>query len=418
MKGQEYQQILTNYADLAIQIGLNLQPGQKLFIWVNQLELAPLAREIAARAYQGGSPLVSVLWNDDGLLKSRFEHAPRDSFGEYPSWKLDARLGSIQNGDAMIWMGGDPPDLLKGVDPKLVAEAAQTYARLSSPIREKIAVNAVQWLVICPPTQGWAKAVFPGLETSEAETQLWEAVARTCRLDAPQPAQSWQENLDELAVRGAYLTNRQYTRLHFKAPGTDLEVGMPQGHIWIGGWDRTPDGIQFCANIPTEEIYSLPHRERVNGTVRATRPLSYQGSLIEDFQLRFENGKVVEVSAQRGQAALEGILGTGPNAPYLGEVALVPHSSPISQQGLVFLNTLYDENASCHLALGNAYRVNLEGGPDMSREDFMKAGGNESLVHVDFMFGSEEMDVDGLLPDGSSEAVMRKGEWAFESPSQ
>lgn len=414
MKEGNFQEILEKYAKLVLDVGLNLQPGQRLFIWVNQLELAPLVRQIVDKAYQGGSPLVSVLWNDDQVGKSRFDFAPRDSFDEYQSWKTDARLQSILNGDAMIWMGGDPPDLLKGYDQELVSTAARAYARHMKPIREKIAVNAVQWLVICPPTPGWAQAVFPDLAASEAEIKLWEAVIQACRLDSPSPERSWQENLDDLEKRGSYLTERQFSSVHFKAPGTDLEVGLPAGHVWIGGWDQTPGGIQFCANIPTEEVFTLPHRERVNGTVRATMPLSYQGSLIEAFQLRFENGKVVDHSAGKGQEALQGILETGPNAAFLGEVALVPYSSPISQLGLVFLNTLYDENASCHLALGNAYRVSLEGGSDMSKEEFMAAGGNESLIHVDFMFGSGEMDVDGVLEDGTIEPLMRNGEWAFE----
>lgn len=415
MKENEFQGILEKYADLAVGVGLNLQPGQRLFIRANQLELAPLVRKIVDRAYQGGCPLVSVLWHDDGETKSRFAHAPRDSFEEYPSWKTDAQLGSIQNGDALMSIRGDSPDLLVEFDPDLVATAARTAAKFNTPIRSQIAMNAVQWLVICPPTPGWAQAVFPDLPVDQAETKLWQAVIQACRLDTPSPEQSWQKNLDDLKKRGSYLTERQYSALHFKAPGTDLEVGLPEGHIWIGGWDQTPGGVQFSANLPTEEVFTLPHRERVNGTVRATMPLSYQGSLIEDFQLSFKDGKVVDFSAQKGKEALQGILETGPNASFLGEVALVPHTSPISQLGLVFLNTLYDENASCHLALGNAYRVNLEGGGEMTKEEFQASGGNESLVHVDFMFGSGEMDVDGNLPDGTSEPVMRKGEWAFES---
>ncbi len=413
MKEKEFQMILEKYANLAVEIGLNLQPGQRLFIKANQLELAPLVRKIVDRAYQGGCPLVSVLWHDDQETKSRFAHAPRDSFEEYPSWKSDAQMDCIQNGDAYLSIRGDSPDLLVGFDPELVATAAKTNAKYLTPIRSKIAMNAVQWLVICPPTPGWAQAVFPELPADEAETKLWEAVIQACRLDTPSPELSWRQNLDELQKRGSYLTGRQFSSLHFKAPGTDLEVGLPEGHIWIGGWDLTSSGVQFSANLPTEEVFTLPHRERVNGTVRATMPLSYQGSLIEDFQLSFKNGKVVDYSAKKGQTALQGILETGPNAAYLGEVALVPHNSPISQLGQVFLNTLYDENASCHLALGNAYRVSLEGGAEMTKDEFKAAGGNESMVHVDFMFGSGEMDVDGVLEDGNREPLMRSGEWAF-----
>lgn len=414
MKDKEFRKILDKYASLAIDVGLNLQPGQRLIIWTNQLELAPLVRQVVARAYQVGSPLVSVLWQDDGVNKSRFDHAPRDSFEEYPSWKADALLQSIENGDALLRVRGDSPGLLKGYDSGLVTAAAKSYARSHKPVSEKIMTNAVQWLVICPPTPGWAQAVFPDLPEDQALERLWDAVIQACRLNDPDPEKSWRKNLDSLRERAIHMTAKQYQKLHFKAPGTDLEVGLPEGHIWIGGWDKSSDGVQFNANIPTEEVFTLPHRERVNGTVRATMPLSYQGSLIEDFKLTFKDGKVVDFSAEKGQKALQGILETGPNAPFLGEVALVPHSSPISQLGLVFLNTLYDENASNHLALGKAYRVCLEGGAEMTEEEFKASGGNDSLVHVDFMFGSGEMDVDGVREDGSADPLMRSGEWAFE----
>jgi aminopeptidase len=323
-------------------------------------------------------------------------------------------VGSINNGDALLGMRGTAPDLLKGYDSELVSTIAKTYAKHAKPISEKIVINAVQWLGICPPTPDWAKVVFPDLSEEEALNKLWEAVIQACRLNDPDPVKSWRQNLDSLKERALYMTAKRYQKIHFKGPGTDLEVGLPEGHLWIGGWDDTLDGVQFSANIPTEEVFTLPHRDRVNGTVRATMPLSYQGRLIEDFQLRFENGKVVEYSAKKEQEALQGILETDANAAYLGEVALVPHSSPISQLGLVFLNTLYDENASNHLALGKAYRFNLEGGTEMTEEEFLGSGGNDSLVHVDFMFGSAEMDVDGILEDGTTEGVMRGGEWAFE----
>jgi aminopeptidase len=403
------------FARLICEVGLNLQPEQRLFIWANQLELAPLVQQIVKRAYQHGSRMVSVLWNDEQLVKTRFDYAPRDSFDEYPAWKTDARFKSVEQGDAVLWIGGDDPNQLKGYDSGLISKAANAYAIHVKPVLEKTGTNAVQWLVVCPPTKAWAKAVFPDLSAEEAELSLWNAVIKACRLDDEDPERSWKENLDELANRGAYLTAKGFDALRFRAPGTDLLVGLPQGHIWIGGWDMTPGGVRFCANIPTEEVFTLPHRERVDGTVRATRPLSIRGNLIEDFQLTFKQGRVVDYAAGKGEEVLKGLLETGPNASYLGEVALVPHRSPISRQELVFLNTLYDENASDHLALGDAYRVSLEGGSEMSKDEFMAAGGNESLVHVDFMFGSGEMDVDGVMADGSSEPVMRAGEWAFES---
>ncbi len=406
--------IQEKYARLICEVGLNLQLEQRLFIWANQLELAPLVQLIVKRAYQNGSRLVSVLWNDEKLIKTRFDHAPRDSFEEYPVWKTDGRLKSAMQGDAFLWIGGDDPHLLTGYDPGLVSTAFKAYAVHVKPSLEKIAANEVQWLLVCPPTKAWSQAVFPDLPGEEALDNLWKAVSKTCRLNESDPEIAWKENLDKLAKRGAYLTSRGYDAMRFISPGTDLQVGLPRNHIWIGGWDETPDGVKFCANLPTEEVFTMPHRERVEGTVRATQPLSLRGTLIEDFQLTFKEGRVVDFSAGKSEEALKGLLETGPYASYLGEVALVPHSSPISQQKLVFLNTLYDENASCHLALGSAYRVCLEGGSDMSKDEFMAAGGNESLVHVDFMFGSDEMDVDGVLPDGSVESVMRGGEWAFE----
>lgn len=414
MNENNLESVHEKYARLICEVGLNLQPEQRLFIWANQLELAPLVRQIVKRAYQHGSRMVSVLWNDEQLVKTRFDHAPRDSFDEYPAWKTDARLKSVEQGDAFLWIGGDDPDQLKGYDSELISKAANAYAIRVKPALDKIGTNAVQWLVVCPPTKAWAKAVFPDLSVETAELRLWNAVIKACRLDDEDPERSWKENLDELANRGAYLTAKGYDALRFRAPGTDLLVGLPQGHIWIGGWDLTPSGVRFCANIPTEEVFTLPHRERVDGTVRATRPLSIRGNLIEDFQLTFKQGRVVNFAAGKGEEVLKGLLETGPNASYLGEVALVPHRSPISRQETVFLNTLYDENASNHLALGDAYRVSLEGGSEMSKDEFMAAGGNESLVHVDFMFGSGEMDVDGVMADGSSEPVMRAGEWAFK----
>ncbi len=415
MNESEFQVVLEKFARLIVEVGLNIQPGQRLFIWANQLELAPLVRQIVARAYQNGSPLVSVLWNDDGTTQARFDHAPRDSFSEYPAWKSDARFRSVEAGDAALWIGGDAPDLLKEYDPALVAAASQSYARHMKPFLDWISANQVQWLVICPPTPGWAQAVFPDLDPGQAEECLWEAVIKACRLDKPSPEESWEKNLAALERRAAYLTERQYQELYFQAPGTNLRVRLPEGHIWLGGRDKTPEGVIFCANIPTEEIFTLPHRNGVEGTVRATRPLSYQGSLIADFQLTFKEGKVVDFRAGKGEKVLGNLLETDESASRLGEVALVHNSSPISQQELVFQNTLYDENASDHIALGNAYRVSLKKGGEMTAEEFQAAGGNESQIHVDFMFGSAEMDVDGLLPDGKSEALMRSGEWALDS---
>jgi len=416
MERKEIDLVLEKHADLIVRVGLNLQPGQRLFIWAQQLEVAPLVREVAKTAYQNGSKLVSVLWNDDHLKLTRLENAPRDSFENFPAWKTDARFNSMKNGDATLIVAGRDPELFKGQDPELVGKTTRAYSEFFRPIMEMVARNTAQWCVVCQPTPDWAAAVFPDSTRTEAEMKLWEAVAKTCRLDQPDPIKFWEGYFDQIMVRGEYLTAKKYTAMNFKAPGTDLKVGLPDGHLWIGGWDKTGGGITFAANLPTEEVFTLPNREQTEGTVTATKPLVYQGSLIEDFSLTFSGGKVVDFKARKGQDILENILESDPNARYLGEIALVPHGTPISQMGMSFLNTLYDENASNHLALGNAYRFNLIGGTDMSEEEFAAAGGNESITHEDFMFGSGEMDVDGVLPDGSTEPVMRAGEWAFEVP--
>ena len=414
MERKEIKLILEKYADLIVRVGLNLQPGQKLFIVAQQLEVAPLIHQVVKRAYQHGSELVSVLWDDDQIKRLRVEHAPRDSFEEYGNWMTDARFNSMKDGDATLVISGRDPHLYKGQDPKLVGIAARVYSEHFKPIMEMVARNSVQWCVVCPPTPDWAAAVFPGSTRAEAELKLWEAVAKTCRLDQSDPVNYWKDYFDQIMIRGEYLTAKNYSAMTFKAPGTDLKVGLPEGHLWIGGWEKTGGRVTFAANLPTEEVFTLPHRDQTEGTVTATKPLVYQGSLIEDFSLTFSGGKVVDFKAKKGQDILGNILESDSNARFLGEVALVPHGTPISQMGMSFMNTLYDENASNHLALGNAYRFNLTGGTDMSEDDFKKAGGNESITHEDFMFGSGEMDVDGVLPDGSTEPVMRAGEWAFE----
>jgi aminopeptidase len=414
MKIQDFDQKLAKYAELIVKVGLNLQPGQRLFIVAFSLDVAPLVRQVVKSAYLNESRLVSVRWIDEQLDKTRYQYAPRDSFEEFPAWSTDATLQCIERGDAFLQIAGLNPELLKDQDPELLAIAARTLAKHVKPIGDHQGNNSVQWSVVCPPTPGWATKVFPKDTPKDAEQRLWDAVFKACRLDEPDPAIFWQQQVDNLGKRAKYLTQKQYAALIFKGPGTNLTIGLPDGHIWGGGSSKTPSGISFVPNLPTEEVFTLPHKDKIEGIVTATKPLSYQGSLIENFSLTFSEGKVVNFSAEKGEETLRNLLKTDENSKSLGEVALIPHQTPISQLGFTFLNTLYDENASNHLALGNAFRFTLEGGVTMSDEEFEQAGGNDSLIHVDFMFGSGEMDVDGLMDDGEAEPVMRAGEWAFE----
>ena len=408
-----FEQKLDRYAELAIKVGVGLQPGQRLMLRA-PVEAAPLARLVVDKAYQAGAKVVEMLWTDDAVTLSRYLHADPATFDEIPTSAADALLKGGERGDAVLSIRASDPDLLGGQDPDLVAKEQMMGMRYLQPFSRRIISKELNWSLLSAPLPAWAKKVFPGESEDAAMEKLWDAIFRICRVDQPDPVAAWREHLDKLARWRAYLDAKQYTEYRYRAPGTDLVLGMPENHVWLGGVSHSAAGRDFVANMPTEEVFSAPHREKAEGVVRATMPLSYSGTLIEDFELRFEAGRVVDIKARRGEATLRRLIETDEGASRLGEIALVPHSSQISASGLLFYNTLYDENASCHLAVGKAYRPAIEGGTKMSDDDFLAAGGNDSLTHVDFMIGSGEMDIDGVTPGGEVEAVMRKGEWAFE----
>ena len=409
----KFEQQLEQYANLAVKVGLNLRAGQRLLINA-PLQTAPLVRLIVASAYQAGVRLVDVVWEDEQLEPIRFRHAPRDSFEEFPIWQSDLALDYAKNGDAMLSIHAHDPDLLKDQDPQLIATVQKTAATYFRPYLDLLVQNAMNWLVISAPTASWAAKVFPEEPEEQRLEQLWKAIFELCRLNQTDPIAALNSHLDQLVARSDYLNQKRYTALKYTAPGTDLTVGLPRGHIWISARATSTAGITFSPNLPTEEVFTMPHWAQTNGVVTATKPLSYGGTLITNFSLRFAEGRVVEASAATGEAVLRDLLATDEGASRIGEVALVPHSSPVSQSGLLFYNTLFDENAASHIALGRAYKFTLDGGAAMSDEQFEQAGGNYSLVHVDFMIGSDRTDIDGLTDDGRAEPVMRAGEWAFE----
>jgi aminopeptidase len=281
------------------------------------------------------------------------------------------------------------------------------------PIGTHISKNGMNWTLLGVPVEGWARKIFPDLPEKEQLPAHWDAIFKICRIYEEDPIAAWAAHLKDLQKRGEYLNQKAYQKLHFSAPGTDLEITLPEGHIWRSAGFETQSGIPFTANIPTEEVFTLPDRRFTEGSVSSTRPLVYAGNVIDKFSLTFKEGKVVDFSAEQGEAMLESLISTDDGASMLGEIALVPNSSPISQSGLLFYNTLYDENASCHMALGNAYRFSLDGGEKMTGEGFEALGGNNSLVHVDFMFGSGQLDIDGIRSTGEVEPVFKNGEWAF-----
>jgi aminopeptidase len=408
-----FEQKLQNYADLAVEIGIGLQPGQRLIIRA-PIEAASLVRLITVSAYEAGARLVDVLWNDDAITLARFKHAPRDSFEEFPAWRTQVLAKAAEEGDAVLSIYATDPDLLKEQDPGLIATSQRVSDYHMLPFRRKAMADEVNWSIIAYPLPSWAAKIFPNDPPNEQLSKLWDLIFKVCRADQVDPVEAWQEQNQVLSARKKYLNLKQYAALRYTAPGTNFTLGLPENHIWHGGTAKTaPSDIAFTPNIPTEEIFTLPHKDLADGTVTSTRPLSYGGVLIENFSLTFEMGRVVNIRAEQGETVLRNLIEADEGAGRLGEVALVPYSSPISQTGILFYNTLYDENAASHLALGRAYRFALQDGKTMSDEEFALTGGNNSLIHVDFMIGSDELDIDGLTRNGMVEPLMRAGEWAF-----
>ena len=416
----DLEQTLATYGDLAVKVGVNLQPGQRLLVigpLANggaSLEAAPLIRHIAASAYRAGARLVEVIWGDEQLQLARFRHAPRDSFGEFSTWLPKALVEHVEAGHAVLSVYANGPDLLKDESPDLLGIVQTAVAKNVRPFREHISRNQTNWAVVAAAGSEWAAKVFPHVTPDKRVAHLWDVIGRLCRLDRLDPVSVWRAHLQGLAARADYLTRKQYVALKYTGPGTDLTIGLPEGHVWVGGQSLSRSGIAFTANLPTEEVFTMPHKDRANGIVRSSKPLSYAGTLIEDFSLTFAKGRVANLTAARGEVVLRQLIETDPGAARLGEVALVPTSSPISQSGLLFYNTLFDENAASHVALGGAYKFTLDGGSAMDDEAFEGAGGNRSGVHVDFMIGSPDLDVKGTLVDGTTEPVMLQGEWAVD----
>jgi len=341
-------------------------------------------------------------------------HAMRDTLDEFPSWVVDEEENFITRGDAWLVILGQDPYLLRDVDPALTSIVQKKSAKELAQVAELGHQNPPNWSFVAYPTQAWAASVFPDLPISEAVTNLWEYVVQFCHLDSPDPIQYWKDQIIDLRNRSRWLTQKQFKSLQLIGPGTNLMIRLPKSHIWMSGGLTHKDGFDFLANIPTEEVFTLPDRSGVDGHLKATKPFACGSLYIDGMSLDIKEGKVIKASAKEGEELLKKALETDDGACRFGEVALVPHSTPISQCNQIFNTPLFDENASVHLALGFAYRFNLDGGEEMNDEEFKAAGGNVSYTHRDFMIGSAEMDIDGVYEDGSSLPLMRTGEWAFD----
>jgi len=401
---------LTRLADVAVDVGLNLQAGQEL-VMTASIEALPLARLITDAAYRAGATLVTTIFADDQQTLSRFKHARPESFDHAPAWLFDGMAEAFRRGAARLAIVGEDPNLLAGQDAERIARANRARAQAYRPALELITASAINWSLVPYATSAWARAVFPELAEAAAVEQLWNAVFAATRVDTADPITAWAEHNAALMTRRRMLNERRYAALRFRGPGTDLTVGLAERHSWMGGQSKALNGVTGNPNIPTEEVFTTPHAARTSGFIAATKPLAYQGTLIRDIRVRFEGGAIVEASASTGQEVLQRMIDSDDGARRLGEVALVPASSPISKSGLLFLNTLFDENAASHIALGQAYKKCFVDGDTLSEADFRSRGGNRSLVHVDWMIGSAQVDVDGVDAQGETEPLMRSGEW-------
>jgi aminopeptidase len=402
---------LDRLAALAVRVGLNLREGQEV-VMTAPIEAMPLVRRIAEHAYKAGATLVTPLIGDDQVALARFRHAhPDAAFDVAPAWLFEGMAKAFAAGAARLAVVGEDPTLLSAEDPAKVARANKARSIAYRPALELITGFAINWNLVPAATPGWARQVFPGLPEDRALAALWDAIFAACRVDAADPVADWARHNATLHARTAFLNGKDYAALHFRGPGTDLRVGLADGHLWSGGAEAAKNGITCNPNIPTEEVFTTPHKDRVEGVVRSTKPLAYQGTLIEDIAVRFEAGRIVQADASRGAEVLRKVLATDEGAARLGEVALVPHSSPISRSGLLFRNTLFDENAASHIALGQAYTTCLRDSAGVPMETLAARGANASLIHIDWMIGSGEVSLDGITQAGAAEPLMRGGEF-------
>jgi aminopeptidase len=397
-------------AEVAVRVGLGLARGQEL-VMTAPIEALPLTRRITEHAYRAGASLVTTLFDDDEATLMRFRHAPDEGFDKAPGWMFDGMAQAYRSGAARLAIRGDNPALLSGQDPGRVSRANRARSAAYRPALELITNFAINWTIVSYATPAWAMAMFPGEPEEVALAKLWDAIFAASRVDAPDPMAAWTAHNQDLRTRTRLLNRKSYAALHFRGPATDLRVGLADDHEWNGGASTAQNGLTCNANIPTEEVFTTPHKDRVEGTVTSTKPLSYQGTLIDDISVRFEAGRIVEAKARTGDEILRKVLETDEGACRLGEVALVPYSSPISKSGLLFYNTLFDENAASHIALGQAYSKCIRDGAGLSEQELAAKGANRSLIHIDGMIGSDRVDVDGITADGRSEPLMRKGEW-------
>ncbi|MBK3661156.1 aminopeptidase [Bradyrhizobium diazoefficiens] len=402
---------LDRLAEVAVKVGLGLRPGQDLLLTAPAMAL-PLVRRIAVHAYKAGAGIVTPILSDEEMTLARYRYGHDSSFDRAAGWLYEGMAKAFADNTARLAIVGDNPMLLSGEDASKVARASKANSMAYQPALEKIVNFDTNWNIIAYPSTSWAKQVFPNDPEEIAVGKLADAIFAASRVDREDATANWASHNAVLRERTNWLNGQRFRALQYSGPGTDLTIGLADGHEWEGGASLSKNGISCNANIPTEEVFTTPHCRRVYGHVVSSKPLSYQGTLIDNIAVRFEDGRIVDAKASRGAEVLNKVLDTDEGARRLGEVALVPHSSPISQSGLLFYNTLFDENAASHIALGQCYSKCFVNGAQLTPQQIAAQGGNQSLIHIDWMIGSAETDIDGILADGSKVPVFRKGEWA------
>ncbi|EIM06486.1 aminopeptidase [Planococcus antarcticus DSM 14505] len=407
-----FQEKLEQYADLTVYVGLNVQKGQ--FVVINTTtDTLEFTRIVVRKAYEAGAQRVQVNYEDPVLTRTHFELAPEDAFKEFPKWSVVQRDEVINTGGSFLWIDAEDPDLLTGIPAKRLADSQKSAGKALERYRQAVGTDKVAWSIVAIPSLKWAQKVFPELSAEKQMDALWQAIFKTVRIGEGDAVEAWKNHIALLEQRATQLNDKRYVKLQYTSPGTDLTIELPDKHIWMSGASKTPQGNPFIANMPTEEVYTVPLKHGVDGTVRNTKPLVYQGNVIDGFTLTFEKGKIVDAKAKTGQELLDEMISADEGAAYLGEVALVPYHSPISDSNILFYNTLFDENASNHLAIGDSYPTCYEGARDLERNQLAAIGLNTSIVHEDFMIGSGSMDIDGITANGSKEPIFRNGNWAF-----
>ncbi|WP_203414801.1 aminopeptidase [Entomobacter blattae] len=407
---QRFATLLDKLGEVAVKAGLNLRPGQELIISA-PIEALPLVRTITKYAYQVGTTQVTPIFSDNILKKARFLYGHEAIFDYASQWFADGIAEAFQNGAARMAITGEDPSLLSDIAPERIARATKASSIANQKAMKLITSFATNWTIVAFATPEWAAKVFPDIPIDQAVENLWEAIFTASRIRGTDPIAEWKDHNAQLNKKATQLNTQRFSALHFTGPGTDMTIGLADDHFWAAGAEETQNGIICNPNIPTEEVFTTPHRLRVNGHVQSTKPLSYQGNLIDNIRVTFKDGTITEAHATKGEDALHRMIANDEGARRLGEVALVPHSSPIAQQNILFQNTLFDENAASHIALGQSYSKCMMNAEALSDKELLEKGANQSIIHVDWMIGSGEIDVDGLSQTQERQPLMRKGEW-------